>query len=61
MTEYLYKLKKERKKHFVLEIGISEFIVYHNNKKHTITAYKPAEIRDTESNAKVYDDKKNVN
>lgn len=47
--EYLYKLKIERKKNFDLEIGISEFIVYHNNKKHSITGYKPVEIRDSEN------------
>ena len=46
-TNYLYKLKKERKSNFNLELAIEEFIYYHNKKTHSITKYKPINIKET--------------
>ena len=46
--EYLVKHKYIKKDKFDLEIELSNFIFYHNNKTHSITGYIPADIRDTE-------------
>ena len=42
-SNYLYKLKE--KNHFNLKFAIKEFIFNHNNKIHSITKYKPIDIK----------------
>ena len=44
--DYLYKLKRQLKNKFDPEIGTDEFLFYHNNKKHSITGYKPIDLKD---------------
>ena len=46
--EYLLKRKYQMKENFDLEIELSNFIFYHNNKTHSITGYIPSLIRDTD-------------
>lgn len=48
--DYLLKRKKELKSKFNIEIAVDEFVIYHNNKKHTSTKYILNDIRHTEDN-----------
>ena len=47
-NEYLLKRKTILRDDFDIEIAHDEFIIHHNNKKHSITGFKPCRIRDTE-------------
>jgi hypothetical protein len=47
-NEYLLKRKTILRDDFDIGIALDEFIIHHNNKKHSITGFKPCRIRDTE-------------
>ena len=46
--DFLYNKKKQLGNYFDLEISLVEFVIYHNNKKHSITGFIPNDIRSTE-------------
>ena len=46
--DYLVKWKKELKSNFDIEVALDEFVIYHNNKKHSITKYIPIDISHTD-------------
>ncbi len=46
--DYLYNKKKQLGNYFDLEISLAEFVIYHNNKKHSTTRFIPNDIKSTE-------------
>ena len=49
------------KENFDLEIELSNFIFYHNNKTHSITGYIPTLIRDTDDPSIIDSVNNNIN
>ena len=47
--EYLMKRKKILQKDFNIEICLDEYVIEHNNTKHSVTGFKPNDIRFTEN------------
>ena len=43
------KQKKILQKDFNIEICLDEFVIEHNNTKHSVTGFKPNDIRNTQS------------
>lgn len=52
-NEYLIKRKTILRDDFDIENALDEFIIHHNNKKHSITGFKPCMIRVTEDGDKL--------